>query len=332
MAVTKEHEGRVIVFTTGGTIAMANDSEKGGSVPVVTGQDLIRSVPPLAAVCDVEVREFANIPSGHMTFELMKKLGDQIDEALEAEDVLGAVVTHGTDTLEETAYFLDLYLKTKKPVCCTAAMRNAEEVSADGPINILSAVRTASADEATDMGVFVVLNEQIQAAREVTKTHSGNVATFDSPFWGPLGYVDEDRIIFRRVNLKPLKIHPPRIENDIHLIKTHTGIDDFFFNCLIQKKAKGIVVEGLGRGNVPPKAMEGIKNAVKAGIPVVIATRCLGGRVAPVYAYEGGIVQVLAAGAVSAGELNGQKARIKLGLVLGLNPTPKDISVYFDNP
>lgn len=324
--------GKVVVFTTGGTIAMRYDAKSGGAVPAVSGLELIEAVPPLAAVCPVEVREFANIPSPHMTPKLMLDLAHQVEKALAEPDVLGAVITHGTDTLEETACFLDLYCAAEKPICLTAAMRSAAEISPDGPKNILCAVRTTASLEARGMGVFVVMNEEIHAAREVTKTHSANTKTFASPFWGPVGYVDADRVIFRRASLSPQKIRPAAIVEDVHLVKLAAGSDDFFFTCLVEKKAAGIVVEGFGRGNVPPGAFAGMKKAVAAGIPVVLTTRCSGGRVLDIYAYDGGVIRQKEAGVILGGEINGQKARIKLILALGVTRDHKQLADYFDKP
>ncbi|GAB7141140.1 asparaginase [Deferribacterales bacterium RsTz2092] len=322
--------GKVIVFTTGGTIAMRYDESAGGSVPAVSGAELLAAIPPLASVCDVELQEVSNVPSGHLNFTYLKKLGDTITDAFKSSDVLGAVVTHGTDTIEETAYFLDLYVDSEKPICLTAAMRNAAEISPDGPVNILGAVRTASCPDAVGLGALVVMNDQIHAARDVTKTHSGNIATFASPFWGPVGILEPDKVIIKRKNLKHTKIHSEYIEEDVHIIKLHLGITDFFFNCLAEKGAKGLVVEAVGRGNSNPAAFAGIKKAIAAGIPVVVTTRCLGGRVLPIYAYTGGMVQLVDAGVIPAGELNGQKARIKLALALGQTSDVNELKKLFD--
>ncbi len=324
--------GKVVIFTTGGTIAMCHDPEKGGVVPAVSGPELIAAVPPLAQLCSMDVREFSNIPSGHMTPQRMHALALQVEDALAEPDVAGAVVTHGTDTLEETAYFLDLYVRGDKPVCFVGAMRNAADLSPDGPKNILCAVRAAACREARGKGALVVMNEEIHAAREVTKTHVASVKTFDSPFWGPLGYVDADRVIFRRAPLGLQKIRPRRIEENVHLVKLAAGSDDFFFQCLVERKAKGVVVEGFGRGNVPPAAAAGMIHALENGVVVVLASRCPGGRVLDVYAYEGGAKKLLEAGVIPAGELNGQKARIKLMLALGETRDPRQIAVYFDTP
>lgn len=324
--------GKVVVFTTGGTIAMRYDPEIGGTVPAVSGPELIEAVPPLAGVCPVEVREFSNIPSPHMTPKIMWDLALHVEKALAERDVLGVVITHGTDTLEETAYFLDLYLTGEKPVCLTAAMRSAAEISPDGPKNIFCAVKCAASPEARGKGVFVVMNEEVHAAREVTKTHSANPKTFASPFWGPVGYVDTDRVIFRRESVNRQTIRPAAIVDDVYLVKLAAGSDDFFFDCLIGKKVRGIVVEGYGRGNVSPGAFRGMKKAVEAGIPVVITSRCTGGRVLDIYAYEGGVQRQKEAGVILGGEMSGQKARILLILALGVTADHTQLAGYFDKP
>ncbi|MDU2064882.1 MAG: asparaginase [Sporomusaceae bacterium] len=321
---------KVIVVATGGTIAMRYDPVRQGVFPAVTGAELMEAVPPLRAVGPVEVVEFSNIPSPHMTPAKMMELATKVDELALQDDVAGIVITHGTDTLEETAYLLELVLKTEKPVCFTAAMRSSAEVSPDGPKNILCAVKAAFSKQAFGAGVLVVMNEEIHCAREVTKTHSANPKTFASPFWGPIGYVDEDRVIFRRQSVKELKIQPKSLEESVYLVKLAAGSDDFFFHCLIEKQAKGIVVEGLGRGNVPPAVVPGIQAAIAAGIPVVLTSRVEGGRVLGVYGYEGGAKPLTELGVILGGDLSGQKARLKLMLALGVTQEPQKIAAYFD--
>ncbi|EAX48275.1 Asparaginase [Thermosinus carboxydivorans Nor1] len=323
---------KVVIVTTGGTIAMRYDPVRGGVFPAVTGAELVEAVPPLAQVGPVEVVEFANLPSPHITPRIMWRLAKVIDDLLARDDVAGVVVTHGTDTLEETAYFLDLTVQSDKPVCMTAAMRHAAEISPDGPKNILCAVKTAFCPEAVGQGVLVVANEEIHAAREVTKTHAANPKTFASPFWGPLGYVDEDKVTFRRHSLKRQKIKPAAPVDDVYLIKLVAGADDLFFRCLVDKGASGIVVEGFGRGNVPPAVVPGIKAALDKGIPVVLTTRTAGGRVLDVYGYEGGVKPLKAMGVILAGEISGQKARIKLMLALGVTRDRQALAGYFDVP
>ena len=162
---------KVVVMTTGGTIAMKYDPVTQGLIPAVSGDDLIEAVPALREIAEVEVVEFSNVPSGHITPQMMFDLAKMADRYAEREDVSGIVVTHGTDTLEETAYMLGLAVKTNKPVCLTGAMRGASETGPDGPANILAAVMVAASDEALGKGALLIFNDEIHAAAEVTKTH-----------------------------------------------------------------------------------------------------------------------------------------------------------------
>ena len=321
---------KVIVISTGGTIAMRYDPVRKAVFPAVTGKELLEAVPPLADLCPVEVYEFSNIPSSQMDPPLMLKLAKKVEELLEEDNVLGAVITHGTDTLEETAYFLSLVLKTQKPVCVVGAMRSSAEISPDGPKNIFNAVKTAASPDARGKGVLVVLNDEIHSAVEVTKTSSSNVSTFKSPFWGPLGYVDDDRVIFRRAPTSLQRIETNEVIEDVYLVKFAAGTDDFIIQALIDKKVKGIVIEGMGRGNIPPKVVPGIERAIKENIPVVLTTRCISGRVLGVYGYEGAAKPLSEMGVILGGDLSGQKARIKLMLALSKTKDPKELAKYFD--
>ena len=290
---------KVIVFTTGGTIAMKYDENVGGLVPAVSGTDLAAAVPGLDKLASIEVREFSNHASCEMTPEKMFNLSHMIEKALKEEDVAGAVVTHGTDTVEETAYMLDLLHKSEKPIVLTAAMRGASDTSPDGPANIYCAVKTAASSEAKNIGVLVLLNEMIHAAAQVRKTHSANPATFDSPWWGPLGYCDVDRVV---------------------IIPAETGSDRSYIDFAVSQGCNGIIVEGFGRGNIPSDMEEGIKNAVDKGVVVVITTRTSGGRPFPVYAYPGSVTDSIRNGAICGGELSSAKTRLKLMVALSEKP------------
>ncbi|SMB89067.1 asparaginase [Desulfonispora thiosulfatigenes DSM 11270] len=322
-------KAKVVVISTGGTIAMRYDPVKQGIVPAVTGAELVEAVPPLKDICPIEVMEYSNIPSPHMTPKIMFTLAKRVDDILAQEDVAGVVITHGTDTLEETAYMLDLVITSNKPVCLTAAMRSSAEISPDGPKNILDAVKTAYSKDAAGKGVLIVLNEEIHTARDVTKTHSANIKTFASPFWGPIGYVDNDQVIFKRLPLGVQKLNINDLVEDVHLIKLASGVDDTIIKLLVEKGVKGIVLEGLGRGNIPPGVIPGIKLAIAKNIPVVLTTRVHGGRVLDVYGYEGGGKHLKELGVILAGEISGQKARLKLMLALAQTNDPKEIAEIF---
>ena len=321
---------KVVIITTGGTIAMKYDEATNGLVPAISGDDLIQAVPALKNVIPVEIVEYSNVPSGHITPEMMFELALLVDKIAIAEDVAGIVITHGTDTQEETIYLLDLVCKTEKPICITGAMRGASETGPDGPANILAAVRTAACLEASGKGALLVFNDEIHAATEVTKTQTTSCSTFKSPGWGPLGHVYSDRVVFKRHREQRQKIQPTKIGSDVYLIKCVAGLDDYLFKALAVKPARGIVVEAFGCGNVPPSVKEGIELVRKEGIPVVLATRVHTGRVVQAYSYLGSALSMRDADIILAGEITGQKARIKLLLALGLTDETEKLRSYFD--
>lgn len=319
---------RIAIISTGGTIAMV---KKGRTVvPYDKGNALVTDIPELHEIANVTLHEFSNVPSPYMTPNLMWQLAKVVDKVLEEDGYDGVVVTHGTDTLEETAYFLDLVLKTEKPVVLTASMRNISELSTDGPRNVLSSVMVACADESQGMGVLVCLNDEIHAAREVTKTYTSNVATFDSPGYGPLGIVDENNVIYFRKSLTREKIPTERIEEKVAIVKTFTGDDGSILKAVHNMGYRGIVVEGFGRGNVPPQLASTIEEIVKSGVPIVITSRCFKGRVYPIYGYEGGGADLRRRGAILSEHPLAQKARIKLMVVLGITQDIEEIRKYFE--
>lgn len=309
---------KVIVITTGGTIAMRYDTEKKGAVPAVEGKALLEAVPVLQGICPLEVKEFSNIPSCWMTPRRMRELALAAEEALSAEDVAGVVITHGTDALEESAYFLDLFLASDKPVCFTGAMRHAGDISADGPHNLVCAVRTALAPQCRGYGVLVVMNNEIHAARTVAKMHTGNVCAFASPFWGPLGYVDDDAVVMRQAPLERAHLRPDTPAEHVPILKTYTGMDDMLSEALASAELDGLIVEGFGRGNVPPSVVPALRRILEREIPVVVTSRVPGGRTLGVYAAEGAGEHLRHLGVLLGGELSSQKARLKLMLALGV--------------
>ena len=307
---------KVIVITTGGTIAMKYDEEKQGLVPAVSGDDLIEAVPALQQVAQVEVVEYSNVPSGHVTPAMMLEIAHLADFYAAQEEVAGIVVTHGTDTMEETAYLLSLACTTNKPVCITGAMRGASDMGYDGPANLLAAVRVAACPEAAGRGALLVFNDEIHGAAQVTKGHTVSCSTFISPMWGPVGYVYFDGIVFRRKNQVVEKLPTERLTEGVELLQVYAGMDDSLYRYLADRPVQGLVVEAVGCGNVPPKVMEGIAYVRSKGIPVVLATRVPSGRVAPVYSYLGSAGSMEPLELILAGELSGPKARLKLMLAL----------------
>jgi L-asparaginase len=320
---------RVMIVATGGTVLMKYDPVTKGAVPSISGSELVAAVPELESISPVEVVEFSNVPSSNVTPQVMWKLAEVIRAYLEDDEVAGVVVAHGTDTLEETAYFLDLVLELAKPVCMTAALRSASAPSTDGPSNLIAAVRTAASPYAVGYGTLVVMNEEIHAARDVTKSHASRLHAFASPAWGPLGVLDEHRVIFRSSPVKRSVENYPGLVDHVYLLKMTAGSDDLLLRCLIKHSAKGIVIEGLGRGNIPPAVLPGIKDAIAAGIPVVLATRTLNGFVLDVYGYPGGGRDLKNMGVIFAGDLSGPKARLKLMLALSITRQRDELEAIF---
>ena len=318
---------KVVVMTTGGTIAMKYDPVTQGLIPAVSGDDLIEAVPALREIAEVEVVEFSNVPSGHITPQMMFDLAKMADRYAEREDVSGIVVTHGTDTLEETAYFLDTLDIPNKPIVLTGAMRSSNELGSDGVYNYLSALRVAADVKAADKGVLLVMNDEIHAAKFVTKTHTTNLSTFQTPTHGPLGLVTKRNILFFNQTEKRTRFHLDRIEGTVPIIKAYADMDSVLLDSLSPDKISGLVIEALGAGNLPPSILPSLQRLTKE-IPVVLVSRCFNGIAEPVYAYQGGGVQLEKDGILFVKELNSQKARIKLLIALNAGLTGQDLADY----
>ncbi len=308
---------KVLLVFTGGTIGMKFDPATGGAVPALSGAELIDHDPELKELAELEILEFGRYPGPHMNLQRIWSVSELLRRELQRPDLAGAIVTHGTDTLEETAYLLDLRHTSEKPVAVVGAMRTVTEPGFDGPANLSAAIRTVIRPDARGQGVFVVLNQMIHAASEATKTDTQQLETFQSPVFGPLGLVDVDRVIFGRRLIERAVIVTDCLEPRVDLVKMCAGSDSRFIDYARESGAHGIVIEGTGRGNVPPEAVAGIQRAIDAGLPVVIATRCAHGRVLDTYGYEGSGHDLRLRGVILAGTLNAVKARIRLMLALG---------------
>jgi len=316
---------RVLVLFTGGTIGMRHDPVVGAAVPALGARELLEHDPALQRLAELEVLEYGRYPGPHMTLERMWEVSEILRRELQREEIVGAVVTHGTDTLEETAYLLDLRHTSEKPVAVVGAMRTVSEPGFDGPANLSAAIRTVLSPQARGQGVFVVLNQMIHPASEATKTDTQQLETFQSPVFGPLGLVDVDRVIFGRRLVDRVVIDAPRLEPRVDLVTMCAGADGRFIDFARESGARGIVVEGTGRGNVTPQVVPAIQRAIDAGIPVVIATRCAHGRVLDIYGYEGSGHDLRQRGVLFAGTLNAAKARVRLMLILGKTQDPQEI-------
>src|SRR5712692_3020676 len=324
----------VRLIATGGTIAMKIDPVKKAPVPAISGEDLVATVPEIAQVAHVEVQNLSNVPSSYMDADRWVQLQSAVAEALARPEVAGVIVSHGTDTLEETGWFLDLTVDSDKPIVLIGAQRNASERDFDGPRNLLNAARICVDRAARGKGAMVALNNNINAAREAVKTHTSDVETFKSGDLGFLGFVDYDRVVWYRAPLRrqhvPVRLgdgqHLPRVD----IIATYGGADGVLVRAATAAGAKGLVIQALGWGNVSVPTFQAVKEVIAKGIPVVISTRVWNGRVLPNYGYEGGGKTLQQAGAVFADNLSPQKARILLMLALQTTSDPKQIQQLFD--
>jgi L-asparaginase len=310
---------QVAVVFTGGTISMRHDPVAGGNVPVLAGAELLDSTPGLAEIADVVAIDRGLKPASHFSFDDLFGIAAAIEEALGDPDVDGAVLVQGTDTIEETAFFLDLLHDGPKPIVVTGAMRTASAADYDGPANIRNAVRVAASDAVgvADVGVVVVLDGTIQPADDVTKTHSFAFDTFQSLNTGSLGRVDGERMVLSRTRGRRRQVVATRAAERVHLVTATVASDGTSIEALLAAGSDGFVVAATGAGNTSPTLLAAAERAIAAGLPVVLATRCPAGAASGDYAFPGGGATWFRAGALAAGHLGGPKARIALALGIG---------------
>lgn len=313
---------RIVVFATGGTIVSSGDDPTqltGYRIKGLSVESLIAGVPALKRTAELEAEQIANIDSMSMTSEIWMRLARGIEAAAAREDVDGIVVTHGTDTMEETAWFLNLVLKTEKPVVITGAMRPATAISADGPLNLLNAVRVAADPESRGKGVLVVLNDVIATARDATKMHPTNVATFRGPDLGMIGMISGDAILYIGASVRP---HTTATEFSladlsgltklprVGIVYSHADDDGVFVDAAVAAGAGAIVHAGTGNGSIHKETEKALVRAAEKGVLIVRASRTYSGAVTP------GVDEWQRAGFVPSGTLNPQKARVLAQLVL----------------
>lgn len=321
---------KVAVVFNGGTISMKVDDRIKAAVPSLSGEQIMAMVTGIEEYAEVINYNFSSLPSPHMTPKIMLELSKFVQELADREDISGIVITHGTDTLEETAYFLDLTVKTKKPVVVTGAMRSSSELGYDGPFNLATSICTAIAEESRGRGVIVCFNGELNDAREVTKANSMALNAFRTPNFGPVGIVDNNQVIFYRKGKKGEKVAPDSMDKDVALIKCVAGMDSSYINFVIDNGYKGIVLEAMGRGNIPPTMVEGVKRAIENNIPVVVVSRCFEGRVYESYGYEGGGKHLMDLGVIFGDTMPGQKARIQLLVAVNAGKNTDEIREMFE--
>ena len=316
---------KILVLHTGGTISMQADD----SGAVVTSQEnpMNHVSSPLEGV-EIHALDFFNLPSPHIKPKHMLALYQKIKE--EANHYDGFVITHGTDTLEETAYFLDTMEVPHKPIVLTGAMRSSNELGSDGVYNYLSALRVASDDKAADKGVLVVMNDEIHAAKYVTKTHTTNVSTFQTPTHGPLGLIMKHEILYFKTAEPRVRFDLDRIQGLVPIIPVYAGMTEELLDLLPIDQLDGLIIQAFGAGNVPKETSQKLNALIQEGLPIALVSRCFNGIAEPVYAYEGGGVCLQNAGIFFVKELNAQKARLKLLIAINAGLTGDELRAYME--
>lgn len=322
----------VKILATGGTIAGAGSA---GSYGYTSGEfkveDLIKAVPNLDKVARLSGEQVANIGSQDMNDDVWLKLAGRTNELLSSNTVDGVVITHGTDTMEETAYFLDLVVKSDKPVVLVGSMRPATAISADGPANLYNGVSVASSPASRGRGVVVVLNDAIHAARNVTKTNTTNVETFESPNRGQAGVVNSGSVTWfepmdkRHTTQSEFSVRGMTALPRVDVIYAHANMDGSLIQAALDRGARGLVIAGVGDGNMSKSALDALAGAVKNGVVVVRSTRLPSGLV-----LRNNEVDDDKMGFVASGELNPGKSRVLLQLALTKTRDPRAVQRFFD--
>jgi L-asparaginase len=321
----------IVLLFTGGTISMRHDPASGGAVPALRGTDILALTPGLDRIADLEVDDWGAFPGPHMTVERMWALRGRIGEHLARPEIDGIVVTHGTDTLEESAYLVARSVESDKPVVFTGAMRTSSDLGWDGPANLGASVRVAASPAARGAGVLVAMADRLFSGLDVTKAHTHALESFDSPGVGPIGVVDDGQVIFRRAVPASARIAtPPKLAEPVDIVFAHSGADSRLLDAS-RERALGVVIAALGRGNVPPAMVDGIDRFVADGKPVVITSRALRGRVGHTYGYPGGGRRLAERGAIFAGARRPQQARIDVMLALGAGMSIPEIRLLLES-
>lgn len=313
----RESDGmNVTVLGTGGTIASTDRDT--GAVPTERGSAIVERVPALAEYGDVSVEQVAQVPSYEMTAETLESVGERVAQLDADSETDAVVVTHGTDTMEETAYYLDATLRPDTPVLLTGAQRRPDERSSDGAANLVTAFAAAQAfADGGHGGTYIAFDEAIHSARFVTKVHTSALDAFSSPGVGPVATRDRNGIrVLRRPTSETAHIPDGTLDPTVFVVGSGAGVDERLGVAALEAGADGLVVNGTGLGNVTASLGEFVESTVGDGTPVVVTSRCVAGRTTPVYGGAGGGETLRAAGALFAEDLPAGKARLKLALAL----------------
>ena len=311
---------RIVVLSTGGTIAARVDRGSGHVVAAATGEELLKVLADhgheLPGDVEVVSEQFCNVGGFLFDLELSFQLARRAESLLANSETVGVVVTQGTDTMEESSFLADLLVGSDKPVVFTGAQRHADEPDSDGPRNLADAIRVAAAPDVRGCGALLVFDQAIHPARDVTKRHTARVGTFFSGEHGMVGEIDMNRVIIHRRPTLRGHFSVNRLQTAIDLIKLVMGSDGRLLRSARDSGAQGVVLEAFGRGNANLAVVDAVQEVTTSGVPVVVTSRCAQGRVEPIYG-KGGGKDLEAAGTIFAGDLTGPKARVLLAVLLG---------------
>jgi len=317
---------KILYIATGGTISTEMDTRIQGYISKRSGADLISGL--ALEENRVETIDFRKINSPYMTPSDMLELAGLLRDHLRRKEISGAVVTHGTATLEETAFLLDLLLDTRKPVVLTGAQRPASAAWPDGPANLAAAFRIACDPAAVDQGVLLAFSDKIYIGREAHKTHSTALEAFAG---GEVGFAYPDRVVIKGSRRQRFLLRwPADTLPSVDILPFYSGADGKYFRAALKAGIDGLVVEGLAMGNVNKAYYEGIRKAKEAGLAVVLTTRCPDGRVIPFYGYPGGGASLKKLGVIFGGSLSSPKARIFLIISLAAGYREGELQDLFD--
>ena len=309
---------KVAVFTTGGTISSVFDEKSNKIRLSLSGEELINQIKPHFSDVEIQLHEFSKIPGPFFTPEMGVDLSRRITDELKNEDVCGAVIVQGTDTIDEMSYLNSLIISSSKPVVFTGAMKSGNEFYVDAKGNLIGSISVVSNEKSKNKGVLVYFDEAINSPRDVEKYHANKMGAFVSPK-GALGEYLNGCITYHYEPIIDKSYTVDKLEEKVALIKVCTGMDDLLIRTCTDNNYKGIVLEGFGAGNVPPSICDAIKDAIDNNIVVVIVSRCFDGQAMGVYDYPGGGARLHEMGVISGKSLSGQKARIKLMVLLSIS-------------
>jgi len=305
----------IVVLGTGGTIASTSGED--GPTPAKSGEELVSAVPEVATYASVTVEQVAQTLSFEMDAATLESIAVRVAYLDDDPGVDAVVLTHGTDTLEETAFYLDAAVALETPVFLTGAQRRPDELSPDGPANLLTAFRAAREFTGRDCGgVFVAFNEEVHAARYVTKAHTSKLEAFKSPGSGPVATVERDTVhVIRKPTSETPTVPARSLAPDVYVVHSGTAVGADLLDAALERDADGVVVEGTGLGNVTAGLGDTVADATEH-VPVVVTSRCFDGSVVPVYGGDGGGETLHRHGAIFASNLPAHKARLALLLAL----------------